>query len=643
MAIYSCKSDDDALSAEIDNNSTYYSQANVINILKENTVQFIEDCPDNDSVLVFSSSIPDEALPKVGSIIFVPISEKTPYGYLGKVASIDEGEQIKVHTTTVALEEAFDNLSVDTIMNVFNNIESVLDAEGNSVEYEVIDSTLTESNDANTRAGGYWQGGVIKFPFTIGEREDGHELVGAIYAEIKNFDFNIDIVNNEIRYIDVKADPTIKLSLADEINIEKSVEKSTLIGTVNCAPITIPTPIAVPIILRPKFYLYLIYGAKGEITASMSLQYQKSFETEMHWRSGQWANKFYCKDLNNENPWGVTEFDVSGELYVGSKMGLLVGLYSATTGIGINVTPKISLSADAKLSTENLLDINPQVELAAKWSGDLYFTASLFKRPIAHYSFSSPEYVAWSEKLYLFPQFSDFEAIGSSSSGEVSYKTDSHYFLAALGLKTGARVYESDKKTEVNTFFPSETNTDNKGYHYFNVNVNGLTPGSTYYAAPVCSWLGFTWPSSNKTEFTTESNYKFDFRCESQTYDIISFTFDLNDNNSNSFTVNAEGQDYNNGPYFNAIVKGNLNKSTNTIDGTVEMNFIGLPDQRRIDAFSISLSDNSYVKTSKVLSNGACYTAIRITNTSDNAKMIKNYKGVKIVEHSDCNVGLSIY
>lgn len=644
-AIYSCKSDDDVLSTGINNNSTYYSQANVVSILKEGAVRFIEECPENDSVLVFSSSTPDDALPKVGSIIFVPISEKTPYGYLGKIASIDKGAQIKVYTTSVSLEEAFDNLSVDTVMNVFNKIESVLDAEGNPVEFEVMDSTLTESSNVKTRAGGYWQGGVIKFPFTIGKREDGHKLVGTIYAELKNFDFNVDIVNNEIRYIDVKADPTIKLSLTDKIEIKNknAVEKSTLIGAINCAPITIPTPIAVPIILRPKLYLYLVYGATGEITASMSLQYQKSFETEMHWRGGQWTNKLFCKDLNNENPWVVTEFDVNGELYVGSKMGLLVGLYSATTGIGINVTPKISLGADAKLSTENLLDINPQVELAAKWSGELYFTASLFNRPIAHYSFSSPEYVAWSEKLYLFPQFSDFEAIGSSSSGEVSYKIDSHYFLAALGVKTGTRVYESDKKTVVNTYFPSKTNTDNKGFHYFNVNVEGLTPGSTYYAAPVCSWLGFTWPSLNKTKFTTEASYKFDFRCQSQTYDIISFVFNLNDNNSNSFTVNAEGQDYNNGPYFNAIVKGSLNKTTNTIDGTVEMNFIGLPEQRRIDAFSISLTDNNYVNTSKVLDNGACYSAIRITNTSDKTKMVKSYKGVKIMGSSDCNVGLSIY
>ena len=205
-----------------------------------------------------------------------------------------------------------------------------------------------------------------------------------------------------------------------------------------------------------------MYGAKGKIKASMGLQYQTSFESEIHWKNRQWDKRFFSKGPKNEKPWTVAEFDVSGEVYAGSKMGLLVGIYSATTGVGVNITPKFSLAADAKLSTDNLLDINPEVELAAKWSGDLYFTASLFKRPIAHYSFSTPEYVVWSEKMYLLPQFKNFEARGSSSSGEVDYQIDSHYFLSLLGVKTGTRVYDSDKKTVIGTYYPNPTKTDNK-------------------------------------------------------------------------------------------------------------------------------------------------------------------------------------
>ena len=636
VAFQACKSDDELQTSVVNNN--YYTTTNGITVLKEEAQQFIVESPTNDSQLVFSSSTPDEALPNVGTIIYVPITEKTPYGFLGKVTAIEKGNEIMVKTESVPLEEAFDNLSVDTVINLMDKVESVLDEDGNPIQYEMIDSTLTELDNAKTRAGGYWQGGVIKFPFTIGKREDGHELIGALYAELKNFDFNVDIVNNELRYIDVKADPTVKISLTDRIKIKSSEEKSKLIGTVNCAPITIPTPI-VPIILRPKLYLYLVYGATGEITASLSLQYQKSFETEMHWHNGTWDKKLFCNDLKNENPWTVTEFDVNGELYVGSKMGLLVGLYSATTGIGINVTPKISLGAEAKLSTENLLDINPQVELTAKWSGDLYFTASLFKRPIAHYSFSSPEYVAWSEKLYLFPQFGDFEAIGTSTSGEVSYNIDSHYFLAALGVKTGARVYESDKKTIVGTYFTEKTTTDNKGINYFNVNVDGLNPGATYYAAPVCSWLGFTWPSSSKKEFTTEAGYTVCWRCQGRE-DIWSLNLDINPSNTN-ITMTFDAPTYTG--QTKRYLKATYNPSTQNISGTVETLFYDNPDDRRIDGFSLDISgdDTGYVTNSKVLDNGACYTQIRFIKNShaSNAKRI----GVKVKDDSEgldpCGLG----
>lgn len=634
------------------NTGNGHTAQNTSVIVLENISQYIADEVETDSLIVLSANTPDDLLPKIGSTIFIPISEKTPSGFLGKILSIEKGNPIKVFTESAPLEEVFQNLSIDTtLVDAISNVENIVDAEGNPIDFEIIDTLLTDTIDAPsnsriTRAGGYWQGGVIKFPFTIAKGEDGHKLSGLLYIDVKNFNFNIDVVNNEISYINFRADPTIKVTVKDETKIETNknkLEKSTLIGTVNCAPITIPTPIAVPIILRPKLYLYLVYGVQGSIKASVGLQYQTSFECEMSWKNKQWNNRFFSKGPKNEKPWTVAEFDVSGEVYLGSKMGLLVGIYSATTGIGVNITPKFSLEADAKLSTEDLFDINPEIELAAKWSGDLYFTASLFKRPIAHYSFSTPEYVVWSEKMYLLPQFENFEAIGSSSSGEVNYQIDSHYFLSVLGVKTGTQVYDSDKKTVIGTYYPTPTKTDNKGVKYYNVGIEGLSSGKTYYAAPIASLFNFAWPSGQKHEFTTEANYRFDFRCDGQSYDIISFNFNLNDANSNSFLVTAEGQDYNNGPFFNAIIKGSLNKNSNTIEGTVEMNFIGLPEQRRIDAFSIPIGSTGYVNTTKVLDNGACYTAVRITNNSDAKARALSFDGVILNNGSDCNVGLSIH
>lgn len=509
-----CSCSDDKVS-DVGNGGNNNSTQETSILILDNISKYISEKVETDSLIIFSTTTPDNLLPKVGTSFYIPVSEKTPYGFLGKVVSVEKGNPIKVFTESVPIEEAFKNLSIDTtVVDVISNVESIVDAEGNPVDYEIVDTLLTNSSDTtvsgpSTRAGGYWQGGVIKFPFNIAKNEEGHKLNGLLYVDVKNFNFDIDVVNNEISYVSFRADPMMKVTIKDEVAIktDKKLEKSVLIGSINCAPIVIPTPIAIPIILRPKFYLYLVYGAKGEINASVGLQYQTSYECEIHWKNRQWDKRLLSKGLKNEKPWTVAEFEVSGEMYAGSKMGLLVGFYTATTGVGVNVTPKFSLSGNVKLSDENLLDINPEIELAAMWSGELYFTASLFKRPIAHYSFSSPEYVVWSEKMYFFPQFKNFEAKGTSSStGEITYQIDSHYFLSlfGFGVNTGARVYDSDKIKVLGTYYPNAIETDNKGVKYYKVGIEGLSPGTKYYAAPIASLFNFVFSSGKKQEFSTE-------------------------------------------------------------------------------------------------------------------------------------------
>jgi len=651
VTFQACKSDDAVQAPAVD--SKYYTTAqNDIVILKDDAIQYIQEKVETDSLIVFSNSAPDEVIPQVGTKIFIPVSEKTPYGFLGKVTSVEKANPIKVFTEALPLEEAFESLSVDTTLNIMDKIEGVYDADGNEVEYEIIDSTLTDASTSSqakgtaTRAYLYGRNGIIKFPIAIAEKETGkenfsNELNGEILIELNDFDFDIDVVNNEIKYIDFKVNPTMKISLKDEMTIETPKEKdhSKLLGVVNIAPITIPTPIPfLPVILRPKLYVYAVWGYKGEITASLGLQYQCSAKAEMHYRNGNWDNLFHGNGYKNENPWTVSEFNVEGELFAGLKLGALVGLYSATTGIGLDIIPKGCLSAEAKLSTDNLLDINPQVEVAAKIEGDLYLTAplSFFKHNLEHTPIFNPEYVLWSEKMYLLPQFNEFTAIGSSSSGEISYQIDSHYFLSLLGVKTGAKVYESDKKTEFNTYYTSPTNTDNKGNKYYNLDVTGLSAGKTYYASPVCSWLRFTWPMSKKYEFTTEASYRIYWRCEGRE-DIWNIDFNVN-SSTTSLNMPFEAATYNNGK-TKRLLQATYDPQTGLLTGTVETNFYDNPDDRRIDGFSadLKLDDTGYMTNTKVLDNGACYTQIRFVKLGT-AGMPKAMK--KISKGTDeCGLG----
>lgn len=659
--LYACKSDENIPSEPV--NNKYYAAAGNVSVLSEDATQYLEGSLDDGSALVFNANTPDEALPKVGQIIVIPISENTPYGFLGKVTKVEKGETIKVLTEDVSLEEAFESLSIDTEFDLSESFEGVFDEDGNPIEYEFVDSLFQEPDTLSssipqkaTRTGDFYlENNIVSFPVKLFKdkvnKNTGIVVTGTAYVGFKKAKLDIDCQDHKMKYVNFEASPVAGLKLNSKVTVKAEAKVSERIGQLRFRPkFIVPVgPVPVPVIVPITLYLYGEFGVKGEATASLTFKSEWNPTWKVELKNDEWVTP-QDKDgnLQKKSPWGVVgEFGVNGEIYSKAKFGVLVGLYSATSGIGVNFCPTYSVSVNAKLSSD-LLKINPKVEQELALNSDVYCVAKVFGKQLAKLELDFPKFVLWSEKMYLLPQYENFEAHGSSTSGEISYQIDQHYFLEGLGVKAGTSVFESDQTTLFKSFYPSPTSTNNKGYKFYNVSVNGLKGGATYYASPLVE-LPFEIPLvgnklyGDKKEFSTEASYKFDFRCESQTYDIISFMFSLNDTNTNSFTVNAEGQDYNDGPYFNAIVKGSLNKSTNTIDGTVEMNFIGHPDQRRIDAFSIPLDYNGYVNTSKVLDNGACYTAIRITNTSDRSNMSKSYKGVRIVEHSDCNVGLSIY
>lgn len=626
LFVWSCSDDSDVTNS----NEPYNQASGNISVLSENALNHISNTVISNEI-VFDMNTSEDLIPKVGTIIQAPASEKMPYGFLGKVASVNKADGYIVTTETVALDEAYPNLSIDTTFNFVDIIDGVYDEDGNPIEYEIVREESTRA----TAEIGEDKLGKVKVPIK-NEKLGEFKVGGYLSFDFGMGDFSIDNKNG-LRYLNVEATPSIDANVQVEATIkEKSfMEKRT--KRIRFTGRFMPAPgVIVPITVYANFVL----GAKGEISTATALQFQKSSHWFVHYEKGEWSKGIEPTGAFDGNPWYVSQFDFSGELYGGVECGIILGLYTATSGVGVNLLPKLSLSAEASLSSLEPFDVNPEVAIGGKLESSIYCIAELFGKKLAKWELKFPDVTFYEQTMSLFPEIKHFVPQGGPSSGEISYQNNTYYFLQGLGVKTGAVVYEPDATTEFGTYYPAHTSVDAENIRYYNVNVTGLQSGRTYYAAPVISWLGFKW-AGEKKEFTTESSYRFDFRCASQYYDIISFSFNLNDANSNSFLVTAEGQDYNNGPFFNAIVKGALNTTTNSIDGTVEMNFIGLPEQRRIDAFSIPLNNTGYNNTTKVLDNGACYTAVRITNTS--TRNLKNYNGIKLNNESDCNVGLSIY
>lgn len=490
-----------------DSNSWSELKGNVF-ILNEDACQFV-DSYENDSIIQFSNSTPRNLIPQNGSIIYVPESEKTPWGYLGRIIKVEKSNGYKVFTETVPLDDVFGALSVTGSLKSLNKIEDVLDAEGNKIEYEIVNSNSKEVDvpvSEKSRSGGFYlKDKLIKFPFKIySEEADGKtiSISGNAYVGFKNFNLSIDINNHSTSNIDLCLTPCVGLNAISKVKLTGGKKESTniLIGKVTVRA-NIPTPIGIPIIIPVSLYIYGTCGASGEITATLKFKPEYSTNWNFRFNGGQW----FCnhKDSPTNNPWIASEFEVKGEIYCGAKLGILVGLYSASAGIGINVIPNYSIGCSASIKSENIMNINPLVDQTLKISSEAYCAANFWVKHPMKATFQFPDYIVWNEKVYLLPQYSDFTATGKANRGEISYKIDQHYFLKFLGIKHGLTIFDTDNLAVIETANPSANKTDDKGFSYFSHSTQGLKANHKYYATPTIFGLNVKL-YGEKHYFTTE-------------------------------------------------------------------------------------------------------------------------------------------
>ncbi len=508
VTLYSCEVSTPDDNGE-DSNLWSEIKGNVVTLNDEAT-QFVESY-ENDSSITFSSDTPNNLIPSIGSIIYVPVSDKTPYGYLGKISKVEKSDIYKVFTEPVSLDEVFENLSVEGNIESIDSVEDVVDAEGKPVEYELVDSIFQETDtkaSATSRTGAFYlKDKLIKVPFNIYSEEAGGKAIklsGNAYAGFKNFSLSIDINNNSISYVDLNLTPCIGLNATSVVKLAggKMEIKDFLICKMTLRA-TIQTPTGIPIIVPITLYVYGTFGASGEITATLSFNPEYSTNWNVKLKNGQWS----CdkNDSPANNPWEASGFDVKGEIYSGTKLGILVGLYSATSGIGINVMPNYSIGCSASITAENILNINPFVDQTLKISCEAYCVAKFFGKKLAKVTFQFPDYILWNEKVYLLPQYSDFNAIWNGTHVEISYKIDQHYFLKFLGFQHGLTIFDNDKITELETVYPSSTKVDERGYNYYNHTTSELSVGKTYYASPTIFGMNRKF-HGEKHEFTIRTN-----------------------------------------------------------------------------------------------------------------------------------------
>lgn len=634
-----------------------------VKVYTEEDAQYVVEEP-TETTLTLSSDIPDELMPKIGEIILMPMSEQTPSGFLGRVVSIDTVDYVRLQTEIVPLEEAFPNLCLDVSLNKMKNVE-LLDEDGTPLEFYLVDSDDTEEvadfeNGPQTRADisidkkkeKYtkvtefdWEKKKLEIPipeswvkkFT----KEKIDLNGVIELSFEGSDFKTDNKDGESKYIDIDIHTRFTVGANVEGHIKQLVNdkdgkkewttpKLTFKGVIPIGPVTFP--ITVPISGKAR--------VKGDFSTSLELRYNKYFRYHRVYKNGKWSEPEQdTPSVEKKSPWYISEFDASGEFSLGPNIEINIGVFTSKAGIGIEFYPNGYLKAEASISSLNPFDFNPEVEVGVGMEWRVYCRAELFGKKVEPFSMDLPDIPFLKRTLSLFPSISEFEVIGESSLAELSWLSDSYYFLEPLGVKTGAVLYEPDGNTIRETFYPDQDEIDRLGKRHYHQDVIGLQPGRTYYASPLIKWGFFSW-KGEKQPIQTEGQYHLAFRCKDRDYDVITFDFPLREHSGSMIDYSMEANDYD-GDAMRCHIVANLDSSTMTLSGTFDFYFYDNPNQQRVDGFSVSLADgdSGYVNCRKVVDNGGCTAALRVYRlpfagvTSKNAKIYSS-------TGPSCNVGI---
>ena len=122
-------------------------------ILKAGTKYFGEGNEAYISVLdtnkvSLSPEVPEQLKLSIGDIVLVPYSNNLPFGFYGKVVSIETKASDEIYITESApLDDVFEELHINSTIEVFENDSVLFDSEGNEYSGSIIDSSIWDQLD----------------------------------------------------------------------------------------------------------------------------------------------------------------------------------------------------------------------------------------------------------------------------------------------------------------------------------------------------------------------------------------------------------------------------------------------------------------------------------------------------------------
>lgn len=480
-----------------DNDDT--SKPNSVSVLNEDFIKYVTSIDTTTSETTYSiklsESIPIAKLPKIGDIIILPQCKLAEFGFAGIVQKINNKTEIV--TEIPSLDQLCDKFSLST-QDFDLDVYDVQNEVGEKIDYTY--------EKPNTRSVHSFENIIVRFPFALNITDSSsNSISGDAYLGFNSISLNFLKEPGKPMVTSLEIEPCAGLNINSTIGVKANKKNSKKIGQVRFS-LKALLPGGIPIIIPITFYAYAEIELNGEISVTFSLNPHFDGKYTISSENGEWNFRNDKKSTNQDSPWMFSSLDMQGSIDFGMRCGVLVGLYSASSGIGLNFIPKYSISANASLNSKDLFKINPLVLNSITINSEAYCLCSFFGKELAKYRLEFPSAKLWEEKLTLFPEIMDFSATTVDKiNGLVSYIRNKHFFLESISASEGLSLFIEDEDNFMADYSGENVREDDNCI-YKEQRISNLEPNTTYFACPYYKVFNKKFYGESK-RFTTEETF----------------------------------------------------------------------------------------------------------------------------------------
>ena len=367
------------------------------------------------TIININNDIDGVQTPKVGDIIYCMNSEKQPYGFIGRVVSLtDCGTYTTYITEEVLLTDIFEELHINTTVELPKDIPYFMDSEGNkyessSVENDVWDTINDDNKDDNTnnpasRASANLTGShTAKIAISNSGAFSGHLYINSLLS------LRIDISKGKLDEFSYEYNK--RCGIVGGLSL--SADKGRDFVLVN-KTIMLPFSIAVgPLLLTTDFNIKcgLNCSAETKVEGGLNFEFDNS-TAKFSYNNGSPTYEVLHADVSQNKHLVLTRFEttVGVGLYFDSAMEMACYHRNIlAVGAGVKGEYNISVNNEIAYSNTELLKINPCVTITPEVEAGVFCRSKLFKWSGDEEEFGIyRSFVFASFELPIFPEFYNF-------------------------------------------------------------------------------------------------------------------------------------------------------------------------------------------------------------------------------------------